>query len=392
MLQEDWLQQHLWPLFSQVRSRDEIYLANHSLGRPPDRMAKDVKRALDLWYAKMDDAWDPWMAEMNTWRGNIAKLLGYSRPDCIVPKTSAGQGLRAVLNSFPQDRPLRVVTTRGEFDSIDFVLKTYAQRGRAEVTWVEASGKDGPVPTFAVAPLIEALSGEPGLVVASLVFFGTSQILQDVDELIAAAHERGWLVLLDVYHAAGVIPLALEELGADFAIGGSYKYLRGGPGACYLAIHPRHLSSDSPLRSLDTGWFAKRNTFGYQRGDEAQFAEGGDGWLESTPPVLMPFQAKAGLELTLALKVEALRGHSLELQSRMRAAFLKEGVRLVEPSDPARYGAYSLLHRLDAAEFSKKLKAAGVNTDARGPFVRFGPDALTSGEELERAAKIVAGV
>src|SRR5947209_19789044 len=104
------LREDIWPRFSRVMARDEIYLANHSLGRPLDRMSSDVANALDLWYSRMDDAWDPWLAELNLWRSNVANLIGLSRPDGIVPKTAAGQGLRAVLNAFPHERPIPIVT------------------------------------------------------------------------------------------------------------------------------------------------------------------------------------------------------------------------------------------------------------------------------------------
>src|SRR5689334_21616807 len=100
---------------ARVLERDEIYLANHSLGRPLDQAALDIAEAVELWYTRMDDAWDHWLAEMNRWRANIAKLIGICDSDRIVPKTSAGQGVRAVLNAFPQDKPVPVIATRGEF-------------------------------------------------------------------------------------------------------------------------------------------------------------------------------------------------------------------------------------------------------------------------------------
>src|SRR3954469_25517613 len=86
--------------FSRVLGRPEIYLANHSLGRPPDRMAEDVRAALDAWYRDMDGAWDLWMSAREKFRALTARLLNVGSSS-VVPKTSAGQGLRAVLNSFP---------------------------------------------------------------------------------------------------------------------------------------------------------------------------------------------------------------------------------------------------------------------------------------------------
>src|SRR5438874_13424958 len=98
-LNEAWLKQHVWPRFSRVLQRKEIYLANHSLGRPPDRAAEDVRAALDAWYRDLDGAWDHWLAAREKFRALTARLLNVEATS-IVPKTSAGQGLRAVLNSF----------------------------------------------------------------------------------------------------------------------------------------------------------------------------------------------------------------------------------------------------------------------------------------------------
>src|SRR5882672_6580075 len=128
ILDEQWLQANIWPRFSRVLGRSEIYLANHSLGRPPDRMADDVQGAIDAWYRDLDGAWDFWLAARDKWRALTAKLVGAPRADCIIPKTSAGQGLRAVLNALPGKA--RVATSDGEFDSIDFILRVYRQQGR----------------------------------------------------------------------------------------------------------------------------------------------------------------------------------------------------------------------------------------------------------------------
>src|SRR3954453_7720527 len=112
-LDEASLEANVWPRFSRVRQRGEIYLANHSLGRPPDRMADDVREALEAWYRDMDGAWRLWLSKRELFRELTARLVRAPSADCIVPKTSAGQGLRAVLNSLP-GRP-RVLTTDAEF-------------------------------------------------------------------------------------------------------------------------------------------------------------------------------------------------------------------------------------------------------------------------------------
>ena len=186
-------------------------------------------------------------------------------------------------------------------------------------------------------------------------------------------------MLLDVYHHAGALPLDLAALDADFAVGGSYKYLRGGPGACWLCVHPRHHG----LRTLDTGWFAKKEMFAYQRPDPAQFASGGDGWLESTPPVLTPFQAIAGLELTLELGVKRIREYNLA-QKRVLASLLP-----VVGADE-HHGAFVTLSHPAAKALSAALEKKGVKSDARGEYLRLCPDFLNSREELAAAAALVS--
>ncbi|TMH35452.1 MAG: aminotransferase, partial [Betaproteobacteria bacterium] len=99
-LTADGIATHIAPLFSRVLARKEIYLANHSLGRPLDATASDVAEAVALWQTRLGDAWDAWSAELLAYRTRLARLLGASRYDCVVPRTSAGQGLRAILNSY----------------------------------------------------------------------------------------------------------------------------------------------------------------------------------------------------------------------------------------------------------------------------------------------------
>jgi kynureninase len=359
-LDEAWLKKEIYPRFSRVLGRKEIYLANHSLGRPPDRAAEDVRAALDAWYRDLDGAWELWIAGREKFRSLTAKLVNAPRADCIIPKTSAGQGLRAVLNTFVA-KP-KVLTTDGEFDSIDFILRVYREQGRIELK---------------IMPWRELTAQGAELVVLSTVMFRTGEIVKHLPRLIHDAHAAGALVLLDVYHHAGVLPLDLAALEADFGIGGSYKYLRGGAGACWLYVRPGLVDS---MRTLDTGWFAKKDVFGYARPEPPEFGPGGDAWLESTPPVLAPFQALAGLELTLELGVERIRAYSLE-QKRILAELLPgcEGA-------GKDYGAFLTLKHPNALDISTKLENQGVKTDARGEHLRLCPDILNPRAELERAA------
>jgi kynureninase len=361
------------PLFSRALAPgNPIYLANHSLGRPPDRAAVDVAQAMEAWYRDMGEAWGPWLAAREKFRALTARLVGAPSSDSIVPKTSAAQGLRAVLNA--HDGRIRVVATDAEFDSLDFVLRAYRERGRIDLAMV---------PPRADA-LIGALAQGADLVVVSTVLFRSGEVVAGIPELVRRAHAAGAKVLLDVYHHAGVLSLDLAALDADFAVGGSYKYTRGGPGACWLYVHPRHHG----LRTLDTGWFAKESPFAYERPDPPRFAVGGDAWLESTPPVLAPVQALAGLEFTLEVGVERLRAFHLAQKQRFAAMLEEHGIRAAGAGPD--YGAFLTVVHSNASRLAERLTAQGVKTDARGDYLRLCADLLNTEGELQRASKALA--
>jgi kynureninase len=175
---------------------------------------------------------------------------------------------------------------------------------------------------------------------------------------------------------------------ADFLIGGSYKYLRGGPGACFLYLSPEVL--DSGLRPLDTGWFARENTFGYERPDPPLLRAGGDAFLESTPPILTYYQARSGQKLTLTLGVDRLRAYSLEQLTRLKSYLREVGVEASGADSD--HGAFLAIRLDDAKGISATLAQRRVITDARGPWLRLCPDYLTQDRELRRAATLLGDV
>jgi kynureninase len=372
-LTEEYLRKRVWPRFARVKKgRRKIYVANHSMGRPPDRMAQDVQHALDVWYHDLDEAWTDWLAARERFRALTAKLVGAKRADCIIPRSSAGQGLRAVLNALGADKAgkLRVVASDGEFDSIDFILRVYREKGRIDLR---------------VLPWRDISAGNADLVVISSVMFRTGERVHGLPKLLRAAKAAGALVLLDVYHHAGALPLDLADLGVDFAIGGSYKYLRGGPGACWLYVRPGLIDT---LRTPDTGWFAKHEPFAYERPDPPKFGVGGDAWLESTPPVLACVQALAGLELTLELGVERLRDYSLGQKQLLADLLEKKGVPVEGAGED--YGAFLTVQHEHAERLVAPLSERNVVADARGDRLRLCPDILNSDAELVRVAEEVS--
>ena len=137
------------------------------------------------------------------------------------------------------------------------------------------------------------------------------------------------------------------------------------------------------LRTPDTGWFAKKDVFSYARPEPPEFGPGGDAWLESTPGVLAPVQALAGLDLTLELGVARIRAHNLE-QKRL----LKELLPIVSGEGEG-HGAFVTVTHPDAGGIAARLREQNITTDARGEYLRICPDYLNTQGEMERAAKAI---
>ena len=384
-LTEEALARHIFPLFSRSLAAPGIYLANHSLGRPLDQTEDDLREGFEHWQTKLGDAWEPWQKEEQQHRSRLAQLIVAPRTDCIIPKTSAGQGLRTVLNALPHgsnDVP-RVLSTASEFDSVDIILKQYAAVGRIRLQLVNCHAPDGSID---LSPLIDATPANADLVIVSQVLFATGQVIPHLDRLAVECHRSGARLLVDAYHAIGVFPVNVTAMQADFMIGGSYKYLRGGPGAAFLYISPAAL--ESGLQPIDIGWFAKDQHFAYARPDPPRFAPGGDAFLEATPPVLTWYQARAGQQLTLALGVDRIRTYNLDRLGRLKRYLVEAGIAATGADEE--HGGFLTVEHPEAPALAQALEQRGVITDARGRWLRLSPDYLTTDNQMNEAAAILA--
>lgn len=383
-LTEDELRRHIFPLFAKTLAAPGIYLANHSLGRPLDQTEADLREGFALWQAKLGNAWDDWLDAEQQHRARIARIIHASRPDCIVPKVSAGQGLRTVLNALsPASGNLpRVLTTASEFDSVDIILRQYAAVGRIRLRAISCHAPDG---SLNLAPLFEAIP-DADLIVISQVLFTTGQVVSGLDRLAAHCHQHGARLLVDAYHAIGVFPVDVATMQADFMLGGSYKYLRGGPGAAFLYISPDALNSG--LRPIDIGWFAKEQRFLYQRPDPPRFATGGDAFLESTPPVLTYYQARAGQQFTLLLGVRRIREYSLDRLRRLQQYLAAAGIAAQGANE--QHGAFLTIEHPEAPALAARLEEQGIITDARHRWLRLSPDILTTDAQMREAATVIS--
>ncbi|HEY0785854.1 MAG TPA: aminotransferase class V-fold PLP-dependent enzyme, partial [Acidobacteriaceae bacterium] len=379
-LTADAIARHLRPLFRRALEAPGVYLATQSLGRPLDTVEDDLREGLAWWQEAPGEAWAPWLRERDSYRGQLAALLGAGSSGNVVPRGSAGQALRSVLNMLPPGG--RVLSTEGEFDSVGVLLAQYAALGRIALELVLPEQGERGEPAYSSASMaervrLEAAAGRPfALVVVSQVFFATGQLLRGVRELSEACREAGGRLLLDSYHALGVVEVDVAWLGCDYLIGGCYKYLRGGPGAAFLYLSPEVLGGE--MQPLDTGWFALEGSSA--PGEAPRLLRGGDAHLEGTPAVLTWYQARSGLAFTRGVGVERLRAWSQKQLESLKALLRERGIWSV--GGDAEHGAFLTVQSPQAEAVVAALAGAGIIVNARGQRVRLCPDCLTTEGEL----------
>ncbi len=223
------------------------------------------------------------------------------------------------------------------------------------------------------------------------MLFETASVVPHLTVAIEAAHRRGAEVLLDAYHAFGVVPFSVREYGPDpiFVTSGGYKYAQWGEGCCWLRVPP-----ETALRPVYTGWFS----------DFASLAEPRDGrpigygttpadrFTGSTYDPASHYRARAVLELfdANALTVERLRALSLQQTERIMAALPAEAIRT--PREAAARGGFVSLEVPNASAVVRILRERGVFVDARGDLLRVGPAPYVTDDELDRALRYIGAL
>jgi kynureninase len=272
---------------------------------------------------------------------------------------------------------------RLDFPSNHYVFEAWSRFG-AEVTYVE-SPDDLTQPADAWLPFIDERTA---LVCCSLVLFRSSS-LTDVQPILERARQVGAPVVLDVYQAAGTVPLDLAALGVEFAVGGSVKWLCGGPGAGYLYVRPDVATRLTPAA---TGWAAHARPFAFETGAIA-YAEGAERFASGTPNVSAWTIAQAGYRIVNTVGVPAIRAKSLRQTRRIIEHALARGWRVRTPLDDARRGGTVTLDVPDSARVAAALLARDVVIDHRPRAgIRMAPHFYTTDDEIDHALSVMSGL
>ena len=322
---------------------DRIYVDGNSLGRPPKVTAERLAARLAEWGERLVGAWDDWIELPFEVGDLLARAALGAHPGEVVLSDSTTVNLYKLAAAALATRPGAVVTDTANFPTDRYVLEGLAAAHSRELRRFESDPVDGPTADDVHA----ACRHGAALVSLSHVNY-RSGALADMAAITEAAHASGALVLWDLSHSAGSVDVRLEETGADLAVGCTYKYLCGGPGAPAFLYVREQLQDE--LRSPVWGWFGQRDQFAM--GPDYEPESGIVHFLAGTPAILDLTAVQAGAELVeeagiaaIRAKAEALTSYAVELHDAWLAPL---GVELGSPRDPARRGAHVALRHPEA--------------------------------------------
>ena len=304
----------------------------------------------------------------------VGRIIG-AEPGTTVMHQNVAVAEAIVLSCFrPVDpRRNRVVYEAGNFPSVRYL---YQAQDELEVVVCEDD-----------AAIVDAIDERTLLVPISHVLFRSGEI-QDVAAITRRAHEVGARVVLDCYQSAGIVPFSVASLGVDFAVGGSVKWLCGGPGNGWLYVRPDLVEE---LEPTFMGWQAHESPFAFE--PELRYASGVARFLTGTPNVPALYAATAGYDLVEEVGVERIRANSLAQTDLLIRLADEAGFGVRSPRDPARRGGTVTVHVPDFEAVHKELAERQVLCDFRpGAGIRLGPHYYNTNEELERVIATIGEI
>lgn len=360
------------------------YMISNSLGAMPRGVYDEMRSYADSWGERGVRAWEEGWWEMAVGVGDkIAPLIGAKQGEISLHQNVTL--IQAVISSCFDFRGPRnkVVMTDLEFPSIQYFYHEQRRNG-AKIELVPSSD---PV-RIDLDKFLAAIDETTLLVPISQVLFRSAYIV-DARAIIEKAHRVGAHVILDLFQAAGTIPIDVRGLGADFAVGGVLKWLCGGPGVGYLYVRE---DLRAKLRPAIAGWIAHRRPFAFETG-AIDAREDSFRYLNGTPHIPALYACQPGLDILNNAGIGAIREKSMRLTARLFEAARRKGWRVNTPESPAERAGTVSVDCPHAAEVCRELLAREILVDYRPKAgVRLSPHFYNREEECDLAIAQIAEI
>jgi selenocysteine lyase/cysteine desulfurase len=363
---------HRFPIFERL-----TYINSCSQGALSD----SVRAAYDDYLTGWDERgapWDYWVERTESARAAFARLVG-GEPDDVAVTTSLSAGVSALASGIDFSARPKVVISDFEFPTIGQIWHAQQLRG-AEVLRVRADGPEIPVERFE-----EAIDERTAVVSIAAVCYRNGSRLA-VEEIARIAHDRGALVVLDAYQAAGTYPLDVRELGVDVLAAGVLKYLLGSAGLAFMWTRPGLAAELDPTQ---TGWFADENIFDMDHTDYSPSATARR-FQSGTPPVPNIYAGIAGIELMEEIGIAETREHVSALNDRLIAGVDELGGSIATARAPESRGALICIRSTDAPALVGRLAVEGIVTSERDGNLRVSAHAYNTVEDIDHVLAALA--
>jgi len=351
------------------------YLVSHSLGAMPRKASDRLAEFARMWAERGIRSWaEGWWDTPRTVGDQVGRIVG-ATPGSTIMHQNVAVAEAVVLSCFLPVDPARnrVVYERGNFPSVRYLYQ--AQRDLEVVVCDDAE------------EILERIDERTLLVPISHVLYKAGEI-QDVEPIIRRAHEVGAYAVLDCYQSAGIVLLDVTALGVDFAVGGSVKWLCGGPGNGWLYVR---LDLAESLEPTFTGWQAHARPFAFE--EEMAYTNGAARFLTGTPNVAAHFAATAGYDLVEEIGVARIRESSLRQTQLLIDLADEAGFEVRSPRDPACRGGTVTLHVPEFPAVHAELEARGILCDFRPDAgIRLGPHFYNTDAEIRFAVEQIAEI
>jgi kynureninase len=351
------------------------YLINHSLGAMPAAAEDRVVEYARTWRERGIRSWaEGWWEMPLTVGDQIGRIIGAPAGSTVMHQNVAVAEAIVVSCFRPVDpHRNRVVYEEGNFPSVRYL---YQAQPELEVVVVPDDHA-----------ILEAIDERTLLVPITHVLFKTAEI-QDVEAIVRRAHEFGAHVVLDAYQSAGIVPLDVAALNVDFAVGGSVKWLCGGPGNGWLYVRP---DLAEVLEPTFMGWQAHARPFGFE--PELEYAQGAARFLTGTPNVPALYAATAGYDLIEEIGVDRIREGSVRQTQLLIDLLDAAGFDVGSPRDPQRRGGTVTVRTPEFEAVHKELAERQILCDFRPDAgLRLGPHYYNSDEELRFAVAQISDI
>ena len=359
---------------------DLVYLNNCSLTPLPRRGKTRIERFLGEWTELGGRAWyDHWIGEYEALREDLAGVLGADNDEvAIEPNVSAA--LVGIASTFDYTKRPKVIVSDLDFPTDGHAFLAVTPRG-AQVQFVRSPDRVRmPLEVF------ERAVDEQTAAVCTGHVYSTTGWIQDVKTLAEICHRKGARLVVDAYQSIGAFPFDVHASGVDYLVGGTLKWLMGGPGIAFL--YARRDVAEA-ARPSAVGWWGVADPFAFDV-EHLDPGKGARRFEYGTPAVAAIYAARAGIELLREVGVETVRLRHMALSQRLVDGAVAQGWTVRCPTNARERTAIVTLEHPEPQRAVDTLRAAGVITDSRPGLIRLSPHYFNTEDEMDRALELLA--